>query len=555
VAVATPLHDEIVGDVRSGLLLVLGATGLVLLLACANVANLLLARASARARELAVRAASGASRSRLVRQLLTESLLLGLLGGTAGMVVAFWGVDLFVALAPPDLPRLGDLRVDGRVLLFTTLVALLTGLGAGLVPACRAARVDLVAGLADGGSAGAAPASRRLRSVLVVAEVALCLVLLVGAGLLLRSLRAVLTTDPGFDKDGVVTLRLNLPNTVYDQAGERTAFFEALLQRAATLPGVVAAGLASPLPMSGDQWVTSVEPEGRPKAAPSERLHGAYKAVSPDYFTAMGIPLVRGRTFTRADVRGAPRVVIVSAAMARQYFPGEDPVGRRMAFGTSIDDDPDDALWEIVGVAGDAANVRLDQPPDPAFYVPAAMHPWNFAGLVVRAKGDPTALVAALRRETKALDPDVPIHRVRTLAELVAATTAQRRFGATLVAAFAATGLLLAAVGIYGVVALSVSQRTREIGIRVALGADRGLVLRLVLGQALKLTALGSVVGLALAFPLSRTLESLLYRVTAADPATYAAVPLVLVLAALVASLVPARRALAIPPHTALRHD
>ncbi len=555
VAVAIPLHEEIVGDVRSGLLLLLGAVGLVLLLACANIANLLLARATARERELAVRAATGASHARLVRQLLTESLVLAVVGGVLGLGVAFWGVDLFAAMAPPDLPRLGDLRVDGRVLLFATVTSVLTGLLFGTVPAWRAARVDLVRGLADGGSAGAAPRGQRLRSALVVAEVALCLVLLVGAGLLLRSLVAVLTTDPGFSKDGVVTLRLNLPDTRYESSTKRAQFYESILERTAALPGVKAAGLASPLPMSGDQWVTRVEPEGRPKPAPSERLRGAYKSVSPDYFAAMGIPVLKGRSFEKTDVRQSPRVVIVSDALARQYFPNEDPVGRRMGFGTSIDDDPEDALWEIVGVVGDAANVRLDRKPEPAFYVPVAQHPWGFAGLVVRAEGDPTALVAGLRRETKALDPDVPVYRVRTLAELVAATTAQRRFNTTLVAAFAFIGLVLAAVGIYGVVSLSVSQKTREIGIRVALGADRGLVLRLVLDQSMRLTLLGIGIGLAAALSLSRAFESVLYRVAATDPPTYGAVPLLLLLASLLASLLPARRALAIAPYAALKRD
>jgi putative ABC transport system permease protein len=373
--------------------------------------------------------------------------------------------------------------------------------------------------------------------------------------LLLRSLVAVLTTDPGFSKDGVVTLRLNLPDTRYESSTKRAQFYESILERTAALPGVKAAGLASPLPMSGDQWVTSVAPEGRPKPAPSERLRGAYKSVSPDYFAAMGIPVLKGRSFEKTDVRQSPRVVIVSDALARQYFPNEDPVGRRMGFGTSIDDDPEDALWEIVGVVGDAANVRLDRKPEPAFYVPVAQHPWGFAGLVVRAEGDPTALVAGLRRETKALDPDVPVYRVRTLAELVAATTAQRRFNTTLVAAFAFIGLVLAAVGIYGVVSLSVSQKTREIGIRVALGADRGLVLRLVLGQSLRLTLLGIGIGLATALSLSRAFESVLYRVAATDPPTYGAVPLLLLLASLLASLLPARRALAIAPYAALKRD
>jgi putative ABC transport system permease protein len=555
VAVALPLHEEIVGGAKAGLLILLGAVGLVMALACANVANLLLARASARERELAVRTATGASRGRLVRQLLTESLLLAGLGGVLGLALAFWGVDLFRALAPSDLPRLGEMRVDERVLAFGFLLSVLTGLAFGLLPAWRAARVDVVRGLCEGGSAGSAPAGQRLRSSLVVAEVALCLVLLVGAGLLLRSLAAVLTTDPGFAAQGVVTMRLTLPDSRYATSAERVVFYRSLLERAAAVPGVKAAGLASPLPMGGDQWVTSVEPEGRPKAAPSDRLLGAYKAVSPSYFAAMGIALRKGRAFTDGDDRSAPRVVVLSELMARQCFPGEEAVGRRVAFGTSIDDDPEDALWEVVGVAADAANVRLDRAPEPAFYVPHAQHPWSFAGLVVRAEGDPRSVAGSLRREVKAIDADVPAYRIKTLAELVADTTAQRRFNAVLVAAFALVGLTLAAVGIYGVVALQVSQRTREIGIRVALGADRSLVLRLVLGQALRLVVTGVAFGLLGAAATSRTVAGLLYRVPALDPATYLTVPVLLLLAGLLASALPARRALRIAPYAALRHE
>ena len=554
-AVVVPLHDEIVRDAKGGLLVLLGAVGLVLLLACVNVANLLLARASSRERELAIRGASGATWARLVRQLLTESLVLSLLGGALGLLLAFWGVELFVALAPRDLPRLAEVTVDGRVLLFTSAVSVLTGLAFGVLPAWRAARVDLVRGLADGGSAGAAVRSQRLRSILVVAEVALSLVLLVGAGLLLRSLSAVMTVNPGFDKDGVVTLRLSLPEAGYETSAKRAAFYSSLLERTASLPGVKAAGAIQPLPMSGEQWVTTVQPEGRPEPPPAERLSGEYKAATPGYFAAMGIHLEKGRLFTERDVRGAPRVVLVSETLARRYYPDEDPIGKRIAFGTSIDDEEEGALWEIVGVVADVAHERLDREPRPAFYAPAWQHPWPFLSIAVRADGDLAALATAIRREAKGLDPDVPIYRVRTLLELVSATVAQRRFNAILLGGFAIIGLVLASVGIYGILSLSVSQRTREIGIRVALGADRRLVLRMVMGQALGLTLAGVGTGLVSALLLGRTLQGLLFGVSANDPSTYSVVAVLLVLAAFVSSLVPIRRALKVEPFAALRHE
>lgn len=555
VAVALPLHEEIVGNVRGGLLVLLGAVGLVLLLVCANVANLLLARASARERELAIRGASGATRGRLLRQLLTESLLLAGLGGALGLLLAFWGVGLFVALAPPDLPRLAEVRVDGRVLLFTSAVSLLTGLAFGVLPAWRAARVDLVRGLGDGGSAGVSVASQRLRSTLVVAEVALSLVLLVGAGLLLRSLVAVLTVDPGFDKDRVVTLRLNLPDPSYETSGKRAAFFQNLLERTRALPGVKAAGAIQPLPMGGDQWITSLHLEGRPEPPPAERLFGEYKSATPGYFAAMGIRLLKGRVFTDRDVRDAPRVVLVSDTLARRYYPDEDPIGKRFAFGTSIDDDKDDVQWEIVGVVADVAHERLDGEARPAFYVSAWQHPWGFLSLVVSAEGDLGALATAIRKEVRTLDPDVPVYRVRTLVELVSATVAQRRFNAMLLGGFAVIGLVLASVGIYGLLSLAVSQRTREIGIRVALGADRSLVLRMVVGQAMGLTLAGVCVGLGGALLASRALQGFLFGVSATDPPTYSVVPMLLLLAALFSSLIPARRALSIDPYVALRHE
>jgi len=548
-----PLHEEIVGDARRGLLVLLGAVALVLLVSSANVANLLLARATEREREVAVRSALGAGRRRLGRQFLTESLLLALAGGVLGLCIASWGVGALAAQAPADLPRAADIQLDLRVLGFTFAVSILTGLLFGMVPAWRSARTPLTLALNEGGRGSGGPRRQRARSVLIVAEVAISLVLLVGAGLLLRSLDRILRVDPGFDPEGVLTASIRLPESKYATAQSYAALYERLVARVAALPGVQAAGIATPLPVNNDVWGTSFVRLDRPEPAPGERISAHYKSVTPGYFAALRIPLRAGRLLDDRDRRGAARAILVSQALARRAFPDEDPLGKQVRFGVSVDETDDGAAWEIVGVVADTAVNRLEDEPQPAFYVSAWHQPIEGTSLVVRSASDPLSLAEALRREVQALDPELPVHRIRTMSELVSASVAQRRFQALLLAAFAGVGLALAAIGLYGVMAFSVSQRTREIGIRMALGAQGRGVLRLVIGQGLALVIVGVALGLAVALAFSRVLAGLLFRVSATDPAIFAIVPALLLLTALVASYPPARRATRVDPLTALR--
>jgi putative ABC transport system permease protein len=551
-AAVFPLHEEIVGDVRRGLLVLLGAVALVLLVSSANVANLLLARATEREREVALRSALGASRARLGRQLLTESVLLALAGGTLGLLLAFWGVGVLVAQAPADLPRAADIRLDGRVLAFTFGVSILTGLLFGTAPAWRSAGAPLAV-LNEGGRGSGGPRRQRTRHALIVAEVAISLVLLVGAGLLLRSLGRILDVDPGFDPEGVLSARLSLPEAKYATPSAIASFYERLQARLATLPGVQAAGLAMPLPVDGMVWMTSFIRLDRPEPAPGERITAHYKSVLPAYFDALRIPLQRGRLLSEQDRQGAPRVILINQTLARRAFPDEDPLGRQVRFGVSVDATDEDVPWEIVGIVPDTAVTRLEAEPQPAFYVSALQQPIGDASLVLRAGVDPRALAESVRREVAALDPELPLHHVRTMPELLSASVAQRRFQALLLAGFAVVGLLLAAVGLYGTLAFSVGQRTREIGIRMALGAEGGGVLRLVIGQGLLPVLVGLGLGLAGAFALSRVLGGLLFQVSATDPATFAGVALLLLLTALLASYLPARRATRVDPLAALR--
>jgi putative ABC transport system permease protein len=552
-ASVVPLHQEVVGDVRRGLLVLLGAVALVLLVSSANVANLLLVRATEREREVAVRSALGASRGRLGRQFLTESVLLALLGGGLGLLFAFWGVAALVALAPADLPRAADIGVDGRVLGATLGVSLLTGLLFGSVPSLRGSRVRLAEALSEGGRGSAGPGRQRVRNALIVTEVALAVVLLVGAGLLLRSLGRLLDVDPGFRSEGVLTANLRLPDARYEKPEQVMAVYDRLLPRLASLPGVTAAGAGMPLHFGGDIWVTGFVRRDRPEPPPGDRQHAHYKAVTPGYLEALGIPLVAGRLIADADRRGAPRVVVVSRALAHRLYPDEDPVGRPVAFGVGFDDADEDVTWRIVGVVGDTAVSSLDVEPPPQFYVPLFQQPWGYPSLVLRTAGNPRPLIEAVRREVQAIDSELPVFEAHTLGELTAASVAQRRFQTRLLAAFAAVGLLLAAVGLYGVMAVSVGQRTREIGIRIALGAERRGVIRLVMGQGLGLVLLGMALGLAGAAAFSRVLAGLLFRVGATDPVTFAVVPALLAATALAASYLPARRATRVDPLVALR--
>jgi len=545
--VITPLQEQMVGDTRPALLVLFGAVGLVLLIACANVANLLLARAASRQKEIAIRRAVGASRSRLIRQLLTESLVLSLVGGGLGLLLAWWGVDLLVS-AGARLPRIEEIRIDGTVLAFTAGVALLTGLLFGLAPALQASSADFHESLKEGGrQTGLGSGRQRLRSLLVVSEVALSLVLLIGAGLLIRSFVRVLDNDMGFDPSRVLALDLSLPLSSYGEPEKQAAFFKELLARVNRLPGVKGAAVVSHLPLGGNNTNSGLLIEGR--TWPRDELPLADdRLVSADYFRVLGIHLVRGRTFTPRDVESSLHVAVINESLARRFFSHTDPIGKR------IDMQWKTSGWqEIVGVVGDIKHDGLDLPSEPAVYVPYLQTPDSGMTLVVRATGDSLGLVGAVRAQVYGVDRNQPVSRVRTMEELVAESVGPRRLSMSLLSGFASLALFLAAVGIYGVMSTSVAQRTHEIGVRMALGARRADVIRLVVGQGAKLTLAGLGLGLAVALPLTRLLSVLLFGVSATDPLTFCGVSFLLTVVALLACYLPARRASRVDPMAAIR--
>jgi putative ABC transport system permease protein len=545
-----PMQDYSVRDVRAVLYTLLGAVGCVLLIACANIANLLLARATARHREISIRAALGASRARLVRQLLTESVLLALCGGVAGMLFARWGLDALLALAPTSLPRVSDIRLDTGVLIFSLALSVITGLVFGIAPAWLAARADVnealkqsSRGSTEGGVRG------RLRSALVVVEVTFALMLLGGAGLLARSFIQLAHVDPGFAPENATLLRLSLPQKKYALPEQQTAFADALLERVRTLPGVQAVGLTHAMPLMGD-YVLGFNIEGRPAIAPSDLPNTNYYAVTPDYFHAMGIRLVRGRVFTAQDDAKAPRVAVINETLARQHFPNEDPIGKRI----NITNGPD--TWrEIVGIVGDIKQYGVDKTTSSQAYEPFAQVPFSSLYVVIRTSGSPAALLGAIRPTVYAVDKDQPIGAIRPLEEIVADSIARQRFAMTLLTVFSLVALVIAAVGIYGVMAYTVVQRTGEFGIRMALGAQRRDVLRLVLAHGGKLVGLGLLIGLVATLAVSRTMAAMLFKTSAQDPLTLGTITLLLAAVALLACLLPASRATKVNPIEALRTE
>lgn len=545
-----PLQDYGVRDVRTVLYTLLGAVGCVLLIACANIANLLLARATARHREISIRAALGASRARLVRQLLTESVLLALCGGLAGILLARWGLDALLALAPASLPRVADIHLDTGVLVFSLALSVITGLVFGIAPAWLAARADVNEALKQGSRGSTEGGARgRLRSALVVIEVTFALMLLGGAGLLARSFMQLAHVDPGFAPENATILRLSLPEKKYALPEQQTAFADALLERMKTLPGVQAAGLTQSMPLVGD-YVLGFNIEGRPAIAPSDLPNTNYYAVTPEYFRAMGIRLVRGRIFTVRDDAKAPRVAIINETLARQHFPNEDPIGKRI----NITNGPD--TWrEIIGIVGDIKQYGVDKATSNQSYEPFAQVPFSSLNVVIRTSGPPAALLGAIRPTVYAVDKDQPIGTIRPLEEIMADSIARQRFAMTLLTVFSLVALVIAAVGIYGVMAYSVVQRTGEFGIRMALGAQQRDVLRLVLTQGGKLVGLGLIIGLAATLAASRAMGSMLFNTSAQDPLTLGTITLLLGAVALVACLLPASRATKVNPIEALRSE
>ena len=565
-----PMHEEIVGNVRQPLLIVFATVAFVLLIACGNVANLLLARAASRQKELAIRAALGAGRRRLVRQMLTESLLLAMMGGAAGLLLAAWGIEALQWLAPSNVPRLTGVQIDIPVVLYTSLASLVTGLIFGAAPALQSATASAGEFLQERGHAEShGSRGRRLRSAVAIAEVAVALVLVIGAGLLVRSFIAMNKVDLGFDPRGVLALRLDLPGARYPEGTQVTAFYDDLASRLKRLPGVESVGLGSSVLLPALPQSAALSVQGRPPLSPNVRNPPVpYDSVTPEFFKTLRIPLRRGRLFTEADGPTAQRVVVVNESLVRRFFPDGDALGKNVTFG---DPTSSGAQWlTIVGIVGDTRRGGLDRAPWAELYYPLPQAPDPRMYVLIRISGaptgsgasraastggDPLSLVRPAQAEVWAIDPNQPIHSTRTVEGILAESEANRRFTTLLLGIFSIVALALAAIGIYGVVAYSTAQRIQEIGIRIALGARRADVLTMVLKEGLMIGALGLTLGVAAALVLTRFLSGLLFGVGARDPITFVALPLALLLVAIVATLIPAARAVRVNPVVALRGE
>jgi putative ABC transport system permease protein len=548
-AAVISLVDQVVGSVRPALLVLLAGVGFVLLIACANVANLLLARAMARQKEIAVRTALGATRLRIVRQLLTESALLSAVGGALGLLLGYWLVNTLVALSPGTIPRINEVSLDGLTLAFTVGVSLLTSLLFGLLPALRVSKPDLQEALKQGGRTSTSGSSSSLRGLLVISEVALTLVLLIGAGLLIKSFWRLLEVDPGFNPENALTMQVSLPSSEYKQEHQTVDFYRRLFQRIESLPGVESAGMINNLPMGGVNINGPFQIEGEADM----RGYGGFRVVSPGYFRAMGIPILRGRAFTEEDNESATAVAIISQRIANATWPDEDPIGKRIRSG--MDNRPD--VWmTIVGVSGDVRHSGLDVNTTAELYVLYMQRPWRARDMtvIVRTTNDTANIVSALRSEVGAMDRSLPLSFER-MEQVFSRSVANRRYNMILLGAFAVAALLLSVLGIYGVMSYTVTQNTREIGVRMALGAQARDVLKLVVGHGLALALTGVAVGVVIALGLTRLMSSLLYGVTATDATTFVIVPAVLVMVALLACYLPARRATKVDPMVALRYE
>ncbi len=548
-----PTLEALVGDIRPALFILLGAVGCVLLIACANVANLLLARAMGRQKEMAIRSALGASRIRVIRQLLTESLVLSLTGGLLGLVLAAWWADLLVALGKDNIPRAMQVGLDWHVLTFNLVVSVLTGIIFGLVPALHSSKTDLNESLKEG-SRGASEGARRhrVRGILVISELAIAVVLLVVAGLLIQSLWRLRNVSPGFEAQNLLTFAVAIPEVKY-KSERQDQFFRELVSRVQAIPGVRSAGAVIPLPLTGDMFRISFEQEGHP-VAKGDQPSADFFAVSDDYFKTLGVRMVKGREFNQRDSAKSPGVIIVNEAFAAKYFPNEDPIGKRLKPGISTGETKPD--WrEVVGVVADVRNRNLSSELRPGYFLPQSQIPFSQMSLVVRTVNDPHTLVTQVQNEVHAMDPDVPVFSVKTMEEYISATVAAPRFNSTLLGIFAAVALILTIVGLYGVMSYSVAQRTNEIGIRMALGAQTKDVLALIVFQGLKLVWIGLAIGLVGAYASTVLVKSLLFGVTGKDPITFIVVAVILSLVALLACYIPARRATRLDPLQALHYE
>jgi len=550
-----PLQKEIVGDVKTGLLVLLGSVGLVLLIACANIANLLLTRATSRSKEIAVRTALGAGRTRIIRQLLSETAVLGLLGGAVGVALAYWGVKALSSLLPSSLPQMNAIRVDYFVLGFALLLSGIASCAFGLVPALFAANSNLQSSLREGGGrTGESRNRRRARSFLAAGEISLALVLLVAAGLLLRSFSKLMAVSPGFDAQDIVKADISLPQFQYSKPQQWTAFSDELLARIQSDPGLQDSAIAVPRPIADLRVTLPFDIVGSPALSESAATSRttSYVSISPGYFHVMSIPLLSGRLFDQRDIMSSPSVTIISKAMAQRYFPNQDPLGKRIIFGFPP---APGAMHEIVGIVGDVRDDSLGQDPRPMVYVPYTQAPFWGANVVVKSTLSPSSVAATIRQEVQKIDKDLPVTDVAMMPDIIEASVAQPRFRTFLLGLFGAMALVLAATGIFGVISYSVSRRTNEIGIRVALGASRGTILRMVLRETLLLTFAGLAVGLPCALAASRLLGNMLFGISASDPATITIVAITLAVVAALAGYIPARRAMRVDPMVALRYE
>jgi putative ABC transport system permease protein len=543
------LHEHVVGGIRPALLTLLSAVGVVILIACANVANLLLVRASVRDKEIAIRTALGAGRMRLVLQMLAESLVLAFAGGGLGVLVAYLAIPPIQTLSAGSIPRATSISIDAAVLTFAVATSIVTGLLFGLAPAWQVSRSSLGSVLKEGGRSSVGSGGRWVRNGLLVAEVALSIVLLVGAVLLLRSFARLTNVDPGFRPEHVLAFRVGLPDAMYREDHNRIAFFDTLIERLEALPDVTAAGLIQALPMRGD-YVLSFTVQGRPAPKPNEEPSANHRVITPDYFTALGIPLLRGRTFTAQDTEKSPMVAVVDQKFVDRHFPSEDPIGKGIDIGNGTN-----GYYEIVGVVGNVRQAGMDSNPEPTMYVPYKQDVFSSMWVVARTNGEPSALTAAARQAVRSIDATLPAYAITPLATVISESVAQRRFSMLLLGVFAVMALFLAAVGLYGVVAYTVNQRTQEIGLRMAIGAQRGDVLRMVVGGGLKLAVLGVAIGIASALALAQLVAAMLYEIKPFDPASYGVTAAILLAVAVLACYVPARRAARVDPVVAMRQE